>query len=51
MSSKKGAFKNLANFTKKKTLELESLFNNVTGIFIKKEIPTHMFSCKICKMF
>ena len=39
----------------KKKSVLESLFNEVTGLmasnFIKKETPTHVFSCEYHKMF
>ena len=34
---------------------LKSLFNNVVGLqdcnFIKKEIPTQVFSCEFCEIF
>ena len=39
----------------RKTLVSESLFNKVAGFqgynFIKKKIPTQVYSCKYCEIF
>ena len=54
MYFKIGALKNFANFTGKIHV-LESVFKKASGSktckFIKKKLPTQVFSCEISKIF